>query len=113
MAKVGWLKKISRLKRLIADVGPLWPEPSTKLAGYATDGPYHCEDCIFLKGRKEGEDNIFRDKNGLGRCSHPVMIADDEVEKDEKSIPIVDIEKGCCEWVTPPKKQDLVQIQKS
>ena len=95
MAEKSWLKKIAALKRLLREVGPLWPD-STKLAGYATGGPYHCSDCIYLK-------KDFND-NGLGRCNHPVMIADTEVEHD-KGLAIVNIEKGCCEFVSPPKKE--------
>lgn len=94
---MSWLKKIAGLKRLISSVGPLWPSPSTKLAGYAEDGPYHCEDCVYLKGKKQG--NVFKDENGMGRCIHAVMIADPEVMKDSKSLPIVNIERGCCEFV--------------
>lgn len=99
MAAKGWLKKISRLKKLINEVGPLWPK-STKLAGYAEDGPYHCEDCIYLKGKTAGD--IFKDDSGRGRCNQPVMISDSEVGKDGKGLPIVNIEKGCCEFVEPP-----------
>ena len=105
MAKVGWLKKIAGLRRLIAQVGPLWPSPSTKLAGYAESGPYHCEDCIYLKGRKEGK--IFRDENGYGLCSQEVMIADDEVKKNKNGLSIVNIERGCCEWVDPKGLSEL------
>jgi hypothetical protein len=99
MAK-SWLKVISRLKRLIADIGPLWPAGSTELSGYAEDGPYHCEDCSFLKGKKSG--NIFRDDKGKGRCSHPVVIADSKVKRDG-SLSIVNIERGCCEFVDQHK----------
>lgn len=97
-----WLKKIGALKRLITAVGPLWPR-STKLAGYAEEGPYHCEDCKYLKGKKEG--NVFKDENGKGRCNHPVMIADPEVKKDSKLLPIVNIEYGCCEFVDQKKHE--------
>lgn len=100
MAEKSWLKKIAALKRLLREVGPLWPK-STKLAGYAESGPYYCGDCIYLKGLKE--DNIFKDEEGAGRCFHPVMISDVEVKKDEKGRPIVNIERGCCEFVEPPK----------
>jgi hypothetical protein len=96
MAEKSWLKKIGALKRLLAAVGPLWPR-STKLAGYAEEGPYHCEDCVYLKGKKQG--NVFKDDDGKGRCIHPMMIADLEVRKDSKLLPIVNIEKGCCEFV--------------
>jgi len=108
MAK-SWLRIISKLKKLIKDVGPLWPD-STKLAGYGENGPYHCGDCEYLKGLKEG--NVFKDKDERGRCSQSVVIADPEVKKDEKGRPIVNIEIGCCEWVEPLKKEKLVQIQK-
>lgn len=101
--KSSWLKKISGLKTLIEKVGPLWPK-STKLAGYAESGPYHCANCEYLKGLKDGE--VFKDKDGKGRCNQSVMIADPEVRKDELGRPIVDIDKGCCEFVEP-----LVQIE--
>lgn len=98
-----WLKKVAALKRLISSVGPLWPR-STKLAGYAEDGPYHCEDCKYLKGKREG--NIFKDADGKGRCLHPVMISDPEVKKDSKMLPIINIEYGCCEFVDQKKHAD-------
>ena len=37
---MNWPEKINGLRRLIEQVGSLWPAPSTKLAGYAEDGPY-------------------------------------------------------------------------
>jgi hypothetical protein len=91
--KRSWLKIIGQLKRLIREFGSWYPEGSTPLAGYGEDGPYHCEDCSFLKGMKAG--NIFRDEQGKGRCNHPVMIADPKTKKD-KGLTIVDIEHGCC-----------------
>ncbi|HZS43344.1 MAG TPA: hypothetical protein VFA52_03975 [Candidatus Paceibacterota bacterium] len=103
MAEKSWLKKISALKRLISEVGPLWPK-STRLSGYAESGPYHCEDCVYLKGKKEGE--IFVDKEGQGRCMHPVVIADRETKKDKNFLPIVNIQKGCCEFVEPPEDEE-------
>jgi hypothetical protein len=102
MAK-SWLKIIGRLKKLIADVGPLWPD-STKLAGYAESGPYNCHMCEYLKGAEQG--NIFRDENGMGRCNQSVMIADSEVKKDKNGLPIVNIEFGCCEFVEPLEKEE-------
>lgn len=83
----------------------------TKLAGYAATGPYHCADCKYLRGRVEGK--IFRDNVGRGRCNHPVMMADPQVEHEqppqrlnatggeiEKPQPaIVDVQFGCCEFV--------------
>jgi hypothetical protein len=107
MAK-SWLKIASRLKRLIDAVGELWPK-STKLAGYGTDGPYFCGMCEYLKGIEK--DNVFKDGDGLGRCRHPMMIRDSEVKKDSQGRPIVNIEKGCCEFVEKYEKK-LVQIEK-
>lgn len=103
MPKQGWLKKIGLLKKLIAEVGHLWPD-STKLAGYAEKGPYHCQNCEYLRGRTEGE--IFRDPDNMGRCSQAVMMADPEVKKDDKGFPIVNIEFGCCEFVEPPENEN-------
>ena len=95
-----WQRKITWLRRLIAEVGPLWPR-STKLSGYGEEGPYHCEDCEFAKGKKQGD--LFKDDKGRGRCLHAVVIADDEVKKDPKmNLPIINLEKGCCEFVSQP-----------
>ncbi len=99
--KKSWLKIIGRLKRLINEVGGLWQ--GTSLSGYEEHGPYHCEDCSFLKGQKAGE--IFRDVDGKGRCNHPAVIADPKVEKDQKTgLGIVHIERGCCAFVDQPKE---------
>lgn len=102
MAEKSWLKKIGLLKKLLEKTGPLWPD-STKLAGYAENGPYHCGDCEYLKGLKIGK--VFEDEEGHGRCNHPVMISDEQVEKDSKGLPIVNIQVGCCEFVEPVKKK--------
>src|SRR6266478_3648106 len=72
--KKSWLKIIGQLKKFIREVGPLWPN-STKLSGYAENGPFHCSDCSFLK-KVDGEQ--FKDDEGAGRCNHPVVIADSE-----------------------------------
>lgn len=109
MAKVPWSKKVHGLKRLLASVGSLWPAPSTKLSGYAEEGPYRCGNCEYLKGLEEGR--VFKDENGRGRCNQIVVIADPEVKKDDQGRPVVNIETGCCEFVSPPKKA-LVQIEK-
>lgn len=98
MAEKSWLKKIGALKRLIRDIGPLWPK-STKLAGYGESGPYHCEDCVYLKSN-------FTDEDGNGRCNHPMVIADSEVKHDSKGLGIVNIERGCCEFVEPPEEKE-------
>lgn len=103
MAKMGWLKKISLLKKLLAQTGPLWPD-STELAGYAEDGPYSCAECEYLKGLKAG--NVFKDADGLGRCTQSVMIADPNTKKDQKGLPIINIERGCCEFVENFKQEE-------
>ena len=112
MAKeITWPQKIRGLKKLLSSVGRLWPKPSTMLSGYAEGGPYHCGDCEYLKGLEEGQ--TFVDENGKGRCTMTVVMVDTEAKKDEKGRPIVDIQKGCCEFVEPLKKKEaLVQIQK-
>ena len=102
MAK-SWLRIIGRLKKLIADVGPIYPEGSTQLSGYGEDGPYHCEDCSFLKGQKTG--NIFKAEDGTGRCNHPVVISDSKVKKD-KNLAIVNIERGCCAFNDQQKSKE-------
>lgn len=87
MAK-SWLKIIGGLKRLIKANGPIWPK-STKLAGFASDGPYHCANCEYLN--KAGN-----------RCNQPVMIADPEVDHDDKGLAIItDAVHQCCEFVEP------------
>ena len=92
--KKNWLKTIGKLKRFLNDVGQIWT--GTSLSGYQENGPYHCSDCSFLK-KKDGEK--FKDEDGKGRCIHPVVIADSKVNKDSKGLGIVNIERGCCEFV--------------
>lgn len=100
-----WLKKIAALKRLIREVGPLWPK-STKLAGFASDGPYFCGMCEYMKRDKDGQ--IIKDEKGFGRCKQSVMIADPELEKYKFGLPIIqDSDKQCCEWVDRFKKESL------
>lgn len=95
MPKKSWLKIIGRMKKLIEEVGSIYPTGSTPIAGYAAGGPYHCEDCSFLKGQPAGD--IFKDDEGMGRCNHPMMIADPKTKKD-KNLTVVNIEKGCCSF---------------
>jgi hypothetical protein len=95
-ANKGWLKKLNALNKIIEENGPLWPR-STKLAGYGEEGPYHCEDCIYAKGKKQND--LFKDENGKGRCLHEAMIMDPEVKKDKSMLPIINLEVGCCEFV--------------
>lgn len=109
MAKIPWSKKIAGLKKLLKSVGPLWPSPSTELSGYGEEGPYHCGNCEYLRGLKKGK--AFIDPDGKGRCEMMVVIQDPDVKKDEQNYPIVDPEKGCCEFVEPLKKKALIQIE--
>jgi hypothetical protein len=71
----------------------------TKASGFASDGPYHCEDCIHLSN---------------GACYHPAVMSDpnlpdmpdgtpaDERKQDDGGIR-VDEERECCDFVHPPK----------
>ncbi len=89
MAK-NWPEIINGLKVLIDRVGPIWPE-STKLAGFASRGPYHCANCEYLVGNRD-------------RCNQKVMMADSEVAHDAVGLAIItDAEHQCCEWVEPIK----------
>ncbi len=103
MAK-NWKGIIAAIKKMVAEFGEVWPGGSTKLSGYAEKGPYHCGDCEYLKGKKEGK--VFVDENGRGRCNQEVVLADPEVKKDKDGLGIVNIQTGCCEFVEP-----LVQIE--
>lgn len=91
-----WLKIIKGLQQLVERLGPIWPS-STRLSGYAEDGPYHCEDCPWLRGRTTGR--VFKDSSNKGRCHHPVVLADKQVRKDVEGFAVVNIEHGCCEFV--------------
>ena len=83
-----WILLVNSLK------GKYWT--GTRLSGYAEDGPYHCEDCRHLEGRLTNK--VVRDSRGRGYCQHSIVIADPQVAKDSHG-PLVNIEKGCCEFV--------------
>lgn len=92
-----WPSIIDGLRALIGKVGPIWPD-STKLAGFASDGPYHCANCEYLVGNKD-------------RCNQKVMMVDPEVQHDAQGLAIItDAERQCCEFVEPNKKK-LTQIE--
>ncbi len=84
-----WLKIISWPKKLIA---PIWPR-----TGYVEVVMHHCEDCVYLL-KDETTRCIFKDEEGRGRCSHPMVVLDFEVKKDSQGRPIVNIKCGCCEY---------------
>lgn len=64
----------------------------TKKAGYASpdDGPFMCGHCIHYK-EVDGKE---------GRCNHPKVVADPEMEKDDNDKAIV-MEGGCCNMFNP------------
>lgn len=68
-------------------------EQGTKLSGFSSAGPFHCEDCIHLKG------NI---------CVHPIVALDPELKNRKKKggIEILDDEKECCRYVSQPAEPD-------
>lgn len=82
----GWGAKIRALRQMLKSTGAMWPD-STKLSGYGEKGPYHCGDCKFLEGGKY--------------CSQPVVGADEQVKKDKDGKPMVNAQRGCCEFVDP------------
>lgn len=72
-------------------------EQGTPASGFASDGPYHCEDCIH------------QDK---GSCYHPAVMGDSAVlelempdgapgsdRKQKDGSILVDIERECCRYV--------------
>jgi len=79
----------------VRSIPQLWT--GSKVSGYAEGGPYHCGDCKYAKGRKEGMP--WRDGQGRGRCGHPVIEQDSAVRVDEQGRKIINLEHGCCEFV--------------
>jgi hypothetical protein len=75
----------------------------TPVAEYATSGPYSCQNCHFLKGRNNGKDKIYEDSDGEGRCDERHMKKDPKVKHDSDGLAIVNIEYGCCRFVSPMK----------
>lgn len=76
-------------------LGSIYDEQGTPDSGYATTGPYHCEDCIH----KTAPDEPF--------CIHPKVLGDDCLQDQLVTIngrPAVKInlEHGCCRYVRQP-----------
>ena len=72
--------------------GSIFDETGTMESGYATNGPYHCEDCIH----KTSMDEPF--------CIHPKVVGDHALQ--DKLVQIngrpavkIDMEHGCCRYV--------------
>ena len=69
----------------------------TRVAEYATSGPYHCGNCVFA---------IRRDvpKEGQGLCNEPHVLKDPQVLAARRSkLKVVDLKNGCCRFVRPPE----------
>lgn len=92
-------KQLSVWKEFVKKIGKLWS--GSAFSGYGEDGPYHCGDCEYLVGRKRND--IYRDSNGKGRCLHTIVQLDPKLKKDQKGLAIVNIERGCCEFVDVPE----------
>lgn len=75
--------------------GLLWT--GTRVSGYGEDGPYHCEDCRYLRGRLAGE--VVHADATHGECLHSIVKSDPEVRKCANGNGFVLIETGCCEFV--------------
>lgn len=68
-------------------------EMGTAVAAYSEQGPFHCDDCVFLKVRGKPSP-----QNGL--CNQKVMLKDPKVKTDKKTgLKIVNMEHGCCRYV--------------
>lgn len=77
-------------------------EQGTKASGFASDGPYHCEDCIHMESKA---------------CYHPSVMKDPDLpdmpdgtpaaerKQDDGAIK-VDIERECCRFVNQPVKDN-------
>ena len=69
----------------------------TKVAEYATQGPYHCGDCIWAVRKDVPE-------KGKGLCKEPHVLKDPQVPAARRSkLKVVDLIHGCCRFVTYPK----------
>lgn len=66
----------------------------TPIAGYAEGGPYHCNDCKYIRSRSKRH----------GACDEKHMKADPKTKKLKNGMALVKLETGCCEYVDPGKK---------
>jgi hypothetical protein len=76
-------------------LGSIYDEQGTPDSGYATGGPYHCEDCIH----KTASDEPF--------CIHPKVLGDSCLQDQLVTIngrpaAKINLEHGCCRYVHPP-----------
>jgi hypothetical protein len=74
-------------------------EQGTAASGFASDGPYHCEDCIHRSDQA---------------CYHPAVMKDKDLPDMPDGTPakqreqkdggiLVDAERECCRYVHPPE----------
>jgi hypothetical protein len=89
-------------------------EQGTDASGFASDGPYHCEDCIHqvTPSREARAGDPDQEK---GSCYHPAVMGDAAVleldmpdgtpgseRKQKDGSILVDIERECCRYVNQP-----------
>jgi hypothetical protein len=100
-------------------------EQGTKASGFASDGPYHCEDCIhYMEAARRQKRPVAQDDDSMrgdsaprgftGACYHPAVMNDpnlpdmpdgtpaEERKQDDGGIR-VDEERECCRFVHPPE----------
>lgn len=70
-------------------------EQGTKISGYSTNGPFHCEDCLHRIGGYESD---------LPFCIHPAVLKDPKLKKlrtvyEDTNCVEIDMEQGCCKFV--------------
>jgi hypothetical protein len=77
----------------------------TKASGFASDGPYHCEDCIHLSNGACYHPAVMNDPNlpdmPLHGASEEPGTPAEERKQDDGGIR-VDAEVECCDFVHPP-----------
>lgn len=95
-----WDGKISALKGLIGQTGPLWS--GTRLSGYAESGPYHCGDCEYMF---KGLGSQMGRPDAPTLCKHHIVVADKEIRQRSGGFPMVSAANGCCEFVEPKGKR--------
>lgn len=77
---------------------PILPRGTgTPVAEYAEQGPYRCQDCVYV---------IKRSSNGqLGLCDELHVKRDPKIRKDKHGHGIIDLIRGCCRFHLASKKK--------
>jgi len=74
-------------------------EYGTVQSGFATDGPFHCKDCIH----KPSKNSSY--------CNHPEVVADPEnASRKENGLIKVNLQTDCCGYVRPKKGPETVRV---